>query len=168
MKKYLVITCVILGMALLGGFAYTIYFTATHSNKTDTDIAQDCGHEEQIQSLMRQIETQQNRISYFNELVDLYQRVLDEFSKAFDTQYQWVEELLEQVSNYTELLNQANAEIRELERQVAQLQAELDFLLNKDDEFDDYEIQPFSDTDYNFVSLNGNNAELITTTRGNS
>ena len=123
MKKLLIIACVVLVVAFTGGFL-TSYFTTTHS-KANTDVQQDCGHDEQILALMHQIETQQDRINYFTELVDLYSRVVEEFSKGFEIQYQWVEELLGQISYYNELINQANAEIRELERQIAELQRQL-------------------------------------------
>ena len=123
MKKLLIIACVVLVVAFTGGFL-TSYFTTTHS-KANTDVQQDCGHDEQILGLMRQIETQQDRINYYTELVDLYSRVVEEFSKGFEIQYQWVEELLGQISYYNNLINQANAEIRELERQIAELQRQL-------------------------------------------
>ena len=149
MKKYLVIVCVILGVAFLGTFTYTAYFTATHSNKANTNVnvLQDCGHDEQIQALMRQIETQQDRINFFTELVDLYSKVMVEFSNGIETMYQWVEEMMEQVSYYQELINEANAEIRELERQIAELQRQL-VPVNWNGVWGIYGYDPYNDEHY--------------------
>ena len=123
MKKLLVVVCVILGVAILGSFAYTLHFTATHSCKTNNggDVSQDCGHDAQIQQLMREIEIRQDRIKDLEQTVNFYYDVLAELLDMFDIQYEWIEELLGQTFYYQELLNQANAEILELTGQIAEL-----------------------------------------------
>jgi len=118
MKKLLVVTCVVLAVAFLSSFAYTLYFTATHSCKTNSSVQQNCDHEAEMKSLMREIEVRQDRIKDLQELIDFYYDALLEFSHHFEIQHIWIEELL------GELL-QAQAEIRELEKQIAELQRQL-------------------------------------------
>jgi uncharacterized coiled-coil DUF342 family protein len=145
MKKYLIVVCVVLVVAFTGGFL-TSHFTSANSNEASSNAPQDCGHVEQIQALMRQIETQQDRIAHLSDLVDLYARVMIEFSDAFEMQYQLIEELLGQISHYSDLVEELNSQIdtmqnliaenektiETLETQVNNLQRELDFWLEAD------------------------------------
>jgi len=133
MKKYLIVVCVILVVAFTSGFL-TSYFTTTKSNannNNNNNNQEQCGHEAQIQILMYEIESKQDRIKELEQMVDFLYEGLIEMFNQFDIQFDWINDLLEQVLDYQDLIYQANTEIHELEKQIAKLQTQLDFLLNQ-------------------------------------
>ena len=110
-------------VAFTSGFLIS-HFTkqSSKANNGGGDVSQECGHESQIQQLMREIEIRQDRIKDLEQRIDFYYEVIIELLNGFEIQYEWIEELLGQTFYYQELINQANSEILELERQIAELQ----------------------------------------------
>ena len=126
MKKYLISLCLVFVFAFTSGFLISHFTTqSSKANSGGGDVSQDCGHDAQIQMLMREIEIRQDRIKDLEQRIDFCYEVLIELLNGFDIQYEWIEELLGQTFYYQELINQANAEILELERQIAELQRQL-------------------------------------------
>ena len=112
MKKLLIVVCIALVVAFTGGFL-TSHFTSASSNNASSGGNQqyDCGHDAQIQALMREIEIRQDKIKDLEKNIDFFYEAVIEMLRQFDIQFDWINELLGQI-------NDANDEIRNLEKQI--------------------------------------------------
>ena len=79
-----------------------------------------------MQSLHLQIEILQNRLHDLTQRSEFYYDVIIELLRVLDTQAEMVEDALWQMLYYRDLLNDVNAEIVQLEKEIADLQKQLD------------------------------------------
>ena len=123
MKKWIIGLCVVLCLSFVAGFL-TSHFTSNNSNANNNVC--ETQHNAQVQSLMQQIHNKQQRIYELWERADFYHRVLFSLLEMMDNQHILLEEAWGLMSTYRELLNEVKIEIRELERQIAELQRQLE------------------------------------------
>ena len=148
MRKYLVTLCAVLGVAILGGFAYTLHFTITNFNNPNNKQHQELqSHAATLQSAISvahsEIENQHARIRELQAMLDFYHAVLVEIMDIFDANTDLFHELLGEINDYRDLVGELNSQIDTLqnlvtdhektieilEAQVDNLQRELDFWL---------------------------------------
>jgi hypothetical protein len=124
MKKYLIVLCLVFVFAFTSGFLIS-HFTAQSSKaNSGCDVSHDCGHDSQIQQLMREIEIRQDRIKDLEQRINFYHEAIVEMLRQFDIQFDWINELLG-------LINETATEIHELEKEIVKLQTQVDYLSNQ-------------------------------------
>jgi len=125
MRNFLIVLCLVFVLAFTSGFLISHFTTQSSKANNGGDVSQDCGHDAQIQALMREIEIRQDRIKDLEQRISFYHEAIVEMLRQFDIQFDWINELLG-------LINDATAEINDLEKQIADLQKQIDTYIQVD------------------------------------